>query len=142
MKTARIFSAGVTLALLIIAQPVLAEEGWLEKLNPFAKKEEYNPRSGSRYQVKKAEPSPLEKLSAGTKKFFAGARDMLTGKRPAPKPRPTNQYAPWVRDSKDPRYARGQKKKKRSWLDSLFRREEPKPVRSLQDWVALPRVDS
>ena len=140
MKIARILSAGSALALLMVAQPALAEEGWLDKLNPFAKKERQNTVSDRRYNTRKVEPSPLEKLNTGTKKFFAGARDALTWKKPAPKRKPTNQYVPWIRQPKDPRHLSSRKKKKKSWLDSLFRREEPKRAQSLKDWVGLPRL--
>ena len=141
MKIARILSAGAALALLIVVQPALAEEGWLQKVNPFAKKENRNPNSIGRYNGRRrAEPSPLEKLDAGTKKFFAGARDALTWKKPAPKRKPTSQYVPWIPQPQDPRYLSSRKKKKKSWLDSLFRREEPKQPQSLKDWVGLPRL--
>lgn len=144
MKNARILSAGVALALLIAVQPVLAEEGWLKKLNPFAEEEKPSPAWSRTYNAKRAEPSSLEKLGASTKKFFGGARDALTWKKTPPKRRPTNQYGPWVREPNDLGYFRRQQekeKKKRSWLDSLFRREEPKQVQSLKDWVGLPRLD-
>ena len=141
MKTARILSAGLALALLMVVQPALAEEGWLDKLNPFAKKERQNTVSARRYHTRNVEPSPLEKLNAGTKKLFAGARDALTWKKPAPKRKPTNQHVPWIRQPQDPRYLSNRKKKKKSWLDSLFRREEPKQPQSLKDWVGLPRLD-
>ena len=141
MIIARILSAGAALALLIVTQPVLAEEGWLGKLNPFANQEKHDTVSRNTHNAGRAEPSPLERFNAGTKKFFAGARDVLVGKKPAPEKKPTNQYAPWVRQPKDPRYLDSRKKKKKSWLDSLFRREEPKPPQSLKDWVGLPRLD-
>ena len=139
MRIAQISSAGVAFALLIGVQPVLAEEGWLDKLNPFARKEKPVTTIDSRYNVAKARPSPLEKLGAGTKRFFAGARGLLTGKKPAPTSRPTTQYAPWSQGIGDPPDRSGQKKK--SWLGSLFRRKEPKRVESLKDWVGLPRLD-
>lgn len=135
------------MALLIAVEPVLAEEGWLKNLNPFAQKEKpslpsaHRPAWSRTYNVKRAEPSSLEKLSASTKKFFTGARDALTWKKTPPKRRSTNRYGPRMRESNDLGYFRRQreKEKKKSWLNSLFRREEPKRVQSLKDWVGLPR---
>lgn len=143
MRIARIFPAVAALAFLIVAQPALAEDGWFSRLNPFAAKEKETSSTipVKRANVSSAEPSPLEKLSAGTKKFFAGARDALTWKKPAPKKTPTNQYAPWMRPSKEPVYPSDRNKKKKSWLDSLFRRKEPQRVESMKDFVGLPRLD-
>ena len=161
MKIARILSAGATAILLIGSPPALAE-GWSPaKLNPFAKRAENNTVSGRRHNVRSVEPSPLEKLNTGTKKFFAdtnagltkffadtdagakrffaGAKGALTRKRPDPKRKPTNQYVPWVRAPNDPRYPQQHTKQKNSWLDSLLGREEPKRVESLKEWVGLPR---
>ncbi len=142
MKTVWSLCAGAVLVVLIVARPALAEEGWLGKLNPFAKKEKKEqPRTtwGGTYTPRKAKPSPLEKLGTGTKKFFAGARDVLTGKKHAPKRKPANHYTPWTRQSTDWRHTSS--RKKQSWFDSLFRREEPKPVESMEDWVGLPRLE-
>jgi len=139
MKITRILSAVGALTLVIVAGPAPAEEGWLGKLNPFAKKETHSTVSSRKYNAKKAEPSPLDKLTSGTKKFFTGTRDALTGKKPAAKRKPANQYAPWNGTSQAPRQANSQKK---SWLDSLFRREKPKQVESMKDWVGLPRPEA
>jgi hypothetical protein len=139
MKTARILSALGALTLVIVAGPAPAEEGWLDKLNPFAKKESHSTPAGRKHNVRKVQPSPLEKLNAGTKKFFAGARDTLTGKKPASKQKATNQYPTWSPTSNAPRQASSQKKK--SWVDSLFRREKPKEVESMKEWVGLPRLE-
>ena len=140
MKNALILPASVALAFVLVAEPAMAEEGWLAKLNPFAKKEKSGTLSARTYNVKnkRAEPSALEKLGTGTKKLLAGARDTLTWKKPAPKRKPTNQYVPWMQNPKNPRYARSQQKKK-SWLGSLFRREEPKRVQTLKEFVGMPR---
>lgn len=162
MKIARTLSAGLVLALLIGSRPAAAD-GWsLQKLNPFAKRVKYNTISGRRYNIRRVERSPLEKLSdgtnkffaeanagtkkfltdadAGAKKFFTGARDALTWKKPAPKRRPTNQYIPWMRDPRTGRYAQ-YKPKQKSWLDSLLGRKEPKRVESFDDWWKLKRLD-
>ena len=140
MKIARILSAVGVLTLVIVAGPATAEEGWLGKLNPLAKKQTHSTPASRKHNVRKAEPSALDKLSSGTKKFFTGTRDALTGKKPAAQRKSTNQYTPWNGTSQAPRQASSQKKK--SWLDSLFRPEKPKQVESLKDWVGLPRPEA
>lgn len=136
MKISRILPASVALALLLGVQPALGD-GWsLEKLVPFGKKQ-------TRKSVHKrpARPSPLEKLDIQVKRFFAGAKDALTWKKPAAKKKPTNQYLPWMRESNQQRYTHHNKRPKRSWLDALFRPKEPKPIESMEEWVGLPRLD-
>jgi len=137
---ARILSAVGVLTLVIFAGPAPAEEGWLGKLNPFAKKETHSKVSSRKYTAKKAEPSALDKLASGPKKLLTGTRDALTGKKTAPKRKPTSQYVPWNGTSQAPRQASSQKKK--SWMDSLFRPEKPKQVESMKDWVGLPRPEA
>ncbi len=72
------------------------------------------------------------KTGEGTKRLFTGAKDALTWNKPAPKP----SAAAW---SPSGRYLRP--KKKESWLGSLFRREEPRPSKSLADFMSAPRLD-
>jgi hypothetical protein len=139
MKTAWILSGVAALSLLVAAGPAPAEEGWLGKLNPLAKKQTHSTLSSRKNNAKKAGSSPLDKLASGTKKVFADTRDALTFKKPAPKQKATSQYAPWNRTSQVPRPVSNQKKK--SWLDSLLGREKPKQVESMKDWVGLPRLE-
>jgi len=136
---ARILSAVGVLTLVIFAGPAPAEEGWLGKLNPFAKKETHSKVSSRKYTAKKAEPSALDKLTSGPKKLLAGTRDALSLKKPASKGKPTGQHTRWNDSSQAPRQASSQKKK--SWMDSLFRPEKPKQVESMKDWVGLPRLE-
>ncbi len=143
MKTSGILSAAVLVVLLVSGQSAAAD-GWsLWKLLPFGKKEATRPARKSF-----ARPSPLEKLdddmkkfNEGTKKFFAQAVDALRWKKPDAKKRPTKRYLSWIREPKDPRYLREPKKQKKSWWDSLFRREEPKRVDSMKDWVGLSKPE-
>jgi hypothetical protein len=139
MNVARTLLAGAALTLMVVIHPAVAEDSWLTKLNPFANHGTHSTMSAGKYKAKKAEPSALAKLGAGTKKFFTGARDLLTGKKPAPEKKPAYQYAPWSHNPKDLRQQSTAKKK--SWLSSLFRPEKPKQVESLKDWVGLPRLE-
>lgn len=139
MKTAWILAGVAALGLLVVAGPAPAEESWLGKLNPFAKKQTHSTVSNRKNYARKAGPSPLDKLASGTKKAFTGTWDALTFKKPAPKRKATAQPAPWNRTYQPPRPVSNQKKQ--SWLDSLLGREKPKQAESMKDWVGLPRVE-
>jgi hypothetical protein len=183
MNTARILSAAVALSLVITAQPGRAAEGWPLGADPLATEEDGYTISGSSGDPADLEPSPLEKLGAGTKRFFAtadagtrkflaatdagtrdflaatdagtrrlvvgigtgtkklftGTRDLLTPKKPPQARQSSSQYNIWGPGGNGLRKAGSPKKK--SWLDSLFRVEEPEPVGSLKEWVGLPRVE-
>jgi hypothetical protein len=172
MNTARILSAAVALSLVITAQPGRAADGWPLGADPLATEEEGYTISGNVGDPADLEPSPLEKLGAGTKRFFAtadagtrkflaatdagtrrlvvgigtgtkklftGTRDLLTPKKPPQARESSSQYNIWGPEGNGLRKAGSPKKK--SWLDSLFRVEEPEPVGSLKEWVGLPRVE-
>jgi hypothetical protein len=62
----------------------------------------------------------FSKANTRTKTFFAKTRNALTWKKPA---------------------ATKRQKPKRSWMDALLGREEPKPIESLDDWWELERMD-
>ncbi len=128
MKNSSILSACVLLALL--AQGHAAEnEGWsLSRLNPFG----HEP-SHTAIAKKTPEPSTLDKFNVGTKKFFTGAKDTLTFKKPAPKKTVATPYSPWQHKQRP--------EEKKSWFGSMFAPKEPKPIESLDDWMSLPRLD-
>ncbi len=141
MPIARIVAFGVILAWLPGVRPAVAEAPWGQS-RPY-----------------RAEPSPLERLNAGTQKFFADAgagtkkffadagtgtkkffaqtKNALTWKKPAPKRTPAER----MQRSLSAAYLRPEKKPRRSWLGSLFRREEALPSRSLSDFLAAERLD-
>ena len=168
MKTALIPSISVIVALFAGVQPAGAESWSLDKPSASSRPEEHSTIYGRKYtRDSDLGQSPLEKLNAGTKKFFtdttagtkklfsdttagtkkffantttgtkrffAGVKDTFSWNKPAPRTR-QNPFVPWLRQAEDPR------KHKRSWIDSLFGREEPKQVDSLKDWVGLPRPE-
>jgi len=85
----------------------------------------------------------LSDATAGTGRILHGAADILTLKKPSPHSNASNPLLPWTWGAKksppaDPWVRRGQKK---SWMEFLIRREEPKPVESFDDWWNLKRMD-
>ena len=137
MKILGTLSTGLILVLLIcdLAQ---AEDDWsLNRLNPFTK------------HVKKLGNGTKKLLSdatAGTEKLFHGAADVLTLKKPTSQKKASNPLLPWTWGAKDPPPTnswnhRAPKKQKKSFMDFLIRREEPKPVKSFKDFFALERMD-
>ncbi|HYW80983.1 MAG TPA: hypothetical protein VE890_15490 [Thermoguttaceae bacterium] len=152
MKIARLVICGVVLTLLVGA--TAQAEGWsLAKLNPLAG-EEPTERSPYAYPALSKEPSALQKFNEGakklatdtsagtkrlvqnttegTKKFFVGAKDLLTWKSSSTSTRPVSPYQ-YLKPEPPP--------SKPSWFTSLFRREEPKPASSLEEFMSLPRLD-
>lgn len=152
MKIVRFVVCGVVLTL-VLGQMASAD-GWsLAKLNPLAA-EEPAERSPYAYPTQSKAPSALQKFNdgakklmadasdgtkrilqdttEGTKKFFVGAKDMLTWKKSTTtSTRPINPY----------QYLKPEKPRKQSWFSSLFRREEPKPAATLEEFMSLPRLD-
>jgi hypothetical protein len=133
MKTVRLALAGIVLASLVGSQAVQAD-GWslanmfsttTTKTEPAPKKP--NPK------YSKQPPSALEKVGTGTKNFFSGIGDTLTGKKTAPK-KPVNSYSSLVRKPSKPA-----QKTSSSW--NPFHREEPKPPQSLKDFMGMQRLD-
>ena len=151
MKIVRFLLCGVVLTLLFVGRTARAD-GWsLGKLNPFEKQQA--PPTPS-YETPSQAPSPLRKFNdgakklvadtsagtkklvdgtaAGTKRFFVGAKDMLTWKKSTTKARPISPYGSWQHEIEP---------QKRSWLSSLFRREEPKPAKDVDEFLSLDRPE-
>ncbi|MHB1033483.1 MAG: hypothetical protein ACYC35_01835 [Pirellulales bacterium] len=82
------------------------------------------------------EPSALDKVGSGTKKFFTRTADAISFKKPAPKKKPSTSYA-WGSSQKTPQPKL--KKKDQSWFSSWFAPKEPKPPESVGEWLALKR---
>ena len=139
MKMRALFWTGVVLAWLGCGGMALGE-GW--SWNPFAKDKKERSVSSRPVTIvdhgpgmtRRKEPSPMKKFSDGTKKvftdanngtkkFFGNAKDMMTGKKSAKKPK------------------RNSRKKKPAWWNSWFVKSEPKPPRTPSDFIALPRLD-
>jgi hypothetical protein len=81
---------------------------------------------------KQPQPSMLNKMTTGTKKFFTGVGDALTFKKTSTKKTvtPTN---PWIKPPKE--------EPKSSWFPSLAQKEEPKKPSSPSEWLDQKRLD-
>jgi len=134
MSISRVVSVTVVVTLLLGGRPAAAE-GWsLGRLNPLGKKD-----SAKTPENTTKKPSPLEKLDTEVKRFFAKTGGLLKLKKPAAKQPAYKRHYPWNRQPKSPRLA--QRPKPPSWFSSLFRREQPKVPKSLDDWMSLKRQD-
>jgi hypothetical protein len=81
----------------------------------------------------KPQPSMLNKMTTGTKKFFTGVGDALTLKKPAPKKTTVTPTNSWIKPPKE--------EPKPSWFSSMFRKEEPKKPSSPSEWLDQKRLD-
>jgi len=138
MKTVRILSVSLILTSLVCTPTSWAndwatqrEPSALEKLNAGTQKLLADTTTGAKKLI--------VGTANGTKRFFIGVKDTLSWKKPAPR-KTSASMVPWIRDP-DPQYLRPPKSRKKSWLDSLLGREEPKQVETLKDWVNLPRPE-
>jgi len=78
---------------------------------------------------KKKDPSLLDKVGTGTKKFFSDTVDFLTFKKKPSTTKKTsyNPYAP--------------KQEEKGWWESTFGPKEAPPPKSLNEWMSLKRAD-
>ena len=125
VRIAGVLSVSVMLVLLADVRPAMCK-GW-SLPNPFA--------SETKTETKVKKPSVLDKVSAGTKKFFSQAAETLRLKKPEPK-KSTPQYACPVRPSIHPR-----KKESKSWFDWLSRSEEPRGPKTVTEWMDNDRPE-
>jgi len=134
MTVARILPWCVVLALLAGGQRVSADGLSLANLSPSAKATETTPCAS---KTSKKEPSTLEKLSTGTKSFFTQVGDTLTLKK---KPAPKKTISPFASATKH--NSTSKQTPKKSWLSSLFQREQPKKQNMTPtDWIGQQRMD-
>ena len=129
---------GLMLVLLADARPALCD-GW-SLPNPFASDSDKTEAKAKRPVAKpvKKPPSTLGKIGAGTKNFFTGVGNTLTGKKSQPKKDPSKLYAyPKSPGSK----AQPKKDDSKSWFGSWFKPDEPKPPKNIDDFMELPRSD-
>ncbi len=84
----------------------------------------------------------LDGAGNGVKGFFTGIGDAMNWNRPQPRRNTGYGYSPWIRDPQTGRYVQPSRTpSKRSWLDSLFARKEPKPPATVGEFLSLPRSD-
>jgi len=138
-KIARIAVAGLMLVLLAAVRPAQCD-GW-SLPNPFAsdkgKTETKAKAKKSVLKPAKKPPSTLDKIGTGTKNFFTGVGNTLTGKKAEPKKASSKPYA----NSQSPGSKTQKKDESKSWFGSLFKSEEPKPAKSIDGFMSLPRSD-
>ncbi len=141
MKTTRILWAAAILAAWTAGQTTPAPGWTLDQLNPFHRNEANRKPDGRTVN----KPSPLEKIDASTRAFFSNLKDTLTPRKPAARKSPLKPRVPWVRNPKPQRTDAAKKPQrtytaqKPSWLNSLFRREEPKPPETMDEFMRLER---
>ena len=137
-RIARIAMTGLMLVLLADVRPALCD-GW-SLPNPFASDKDKTEAKAKKPVAKpvKKPPSTLDKIGAGTKNFFTGVGNTLTGKKAEPKKDPAKQNAyPQSPTSK----AQKKKDDSKSWFGSWFKPEEPKPAKTIDGFMSLPRSD-
>lgn len=130
VRIARITALALIWTLLAGARPA-SGEGWsLPKLFPESKTERKKvpPKPG------KHQPSTLDKMTAGTKRFFTDMGNTLSFKRSEPPKKTTTPYNPWIKPPKH-------EPSKPSWLTSLFYKEEPKKPKTPSEWLEQERLD-
>jgi hypothetical protein len=132
VRIARVLSTGVTLVLLAVVPSIVCADWSLP--NPFssesktaAKSKKYASRTVNK------EPSALDKVGTGTKKFFSQAGESLGLKKAEPKkltsaiPRRPELHP--------------QQKESKSWLPSWLQSEEPKKDKTVSEWMKNKRLD-
>ncbi len=122
---ARTLCWGLAFLFAFSASSALAD-GWLWNTSSDSKSKTTQVKST------KQEPSTLSKISSGTKKFFTGVGNTLTGKSSTTqKKMPTNTYI------KQPK-----KEESSSGITSWFKKEDDsKKPKTPSDWVAQKRPE-
>jgi hypothetical protein len=132
MKVARIVSASIIIVLtVVVCGQVVQADGW-SLANMFTTKSDTTPKKTPPKPATKT-PSAMEKMGTGTKKFFGGIGDTLSGKKTATHKTTTHPSVTML-PSKP-----AKKTTTSSW--NPFKREEPKQPRSLKDFVGMPRPE-
>jgi hypothetical protein len=129
IRIARISVVVLVFGLLIGARPAIGDGGLLPKLFPDSKTE----TKKAPPKPTKPQPSALNKMTTGTKKFFSNVGDTLTFKKSAPPKQSTTPTNPWIKPAKE--------EPKPSWFSSMFAKEEPKKAKTPSQWLEQKRLD-
>ena len=158
MKTAPLVWAGTVLALLL-AGPASADDHWPSgEPSPWAQfgadvhrfnagtQQFFTDAGDGTWRLIEGAGNGTKQLfdgaGNGVKGFFTGIGDAMNWNRPEPRRNAGYGYSPWIRDPQTGRYVHpSPAPPKRSWLDSLFAPEEPKPPASVGEFLSLPRSD-
>ena len=124
-RIARILSLALIFGLLFGIRPAIADGLSLPKLFPDNKTE-----TKKVSMKQKTQPSMLDKMTTGTKKFFTNVGDTLTFKKTTPPKQAAMPSNPYFKPPKE---------EKSSWFSST--KEEPKTKKTPSDWVGQPRLE-
>jgi hypothetical protein len=129
-RIARIFMPVLLLGFFLCLRPAIAD-GWsAPKLFPESKTET---KKTPPKQIKN-QPSALDKMTSGTKKFFSNVGSALGLKKSPPPKKTTMPTNPYIKPPK-------QDVEKASWLSPILPSEEPKQPKKPSDWMQQKRID-
>jgi hypothetical protein len=138
MKTIHLRLAALALAAWIGGQAVWAE-GWSPSSLFSTKKSEPQQKKPVPPKFPSKPPSTLDKAGTGTKNFFTGIGDTLSGKKSTTKK--STPSSPLAMGTKPTKPAPAAKKPTQQSSWNPFRREEQKKPQSLKDFVGMQRPD-
>jgi hypothetical protein len=135
IRIARIFMVVLALNLLVGLRPAMGDGLSMPKLFPDSNTEtKKNPPKPNPLKQTKPQPSTLNKMTTGTKKFFSNVGDTLTLKKSTPPKQAALPANPWIKPKKE--------EPKPSWLTSIFyKQEEPKKIPNASEWLEQKRLD-
>jgi hypothetical protein len=130
IRITRIFALALFIASFLGIRPALGE-GWSPpKLFPQNKNETKQvPVKQTKHQ-----PSMMDKMTSGPKKFFNNVGSTLGLKKSAPPKKTYTPSNPWIKPAKD-------EPAKSSWLTSIFPKEEPKKPSNPSEWLQQERMN-
>jgi len=129
IRIARIFILALAFNLFFVIRSAIGDGSSPPNLSPDGQTNvKKNPLAQN-----KPQPTMLNKMTTGTKKFFTGVGDALTFKKPAPKKTTVTPTNSWIKPPKA--------EPKPSWFSSMFRKEEPKKLSSPSEWLDQKRLD-
>jgi hypothetical protein len=130
IRITRIFALALFFALCLGMRPAIGE-GWTP---PKLFSQNKNETKQVPVKQNKYQPSTMDKITSGPKKFFNNVGSALGLKKSAP---PKKQYTPsnpWIKPAKD-------ESTKPSWLTSIFPKEEPKKPSKPSEWLRQERMN-
>lgn len=130
IRIAHIFALALVFDLLLGVRPAIGEGLLLPKSISECKTETQKTLP----KTSQSQPSTLDKLSAGTKKFFSNVGNVLSFKKSSSPKKTTTPTNPWIKPAKN-------EPAKPSWLTSIFYKEEPKKPKTPSEWLEQKRLD-
>ena len=148
MNAVRLF--GVVTLLVCTSAPAMAE-GWSwSSLNPFSKQggtarasdesSWFSRKSQSSTKSKKSDndkPGLLARMGTGTKKAWNRTKEALTVEDDEPKKE--GRHISW--DDPSPYRRNTKKKEESSWWSGWWQRDEPRPSKTVQDFLSQERPE-